>query len=131
MGQSPGRQQLRTFGFMMSGIFLLIGLWPTAVGSAGPRWWGVLLAGLFGLPAWLAPARLHPLYRAWMQVGAWISWVNTRFILAVGFFGLVTPIALARRIVGRDSMRRRFEPDLPTYRVPRAPRRGDHLFHQY
>ena len=37
------------------------------------------------------------------------------------FYGMFTPVAAFMRIIGRDAMRRRFEPASRTYWVERAP----------
>lgn len=131
MEQTIGPKQLRTFGCVLGGIFSLIAIWPAFMHGQSPRWWSLTFAVPVVLIALVAPQRLAPIHRWWMRVGTWMGWVNTRLILAVGFFGLVTPIAVVRRIFGRDSMRRRFDADLPTYRVLRPARPGDHLFRQY
>ena len=124
-------KQLRSFGCMVGGIFLLISLWPLLIHGRPARWWALSLGAALIVPAIVLPRLLGPLYRAWMWLGGWMSWINTRLILAVGFFGLVTPIALVRRACGKDSMRRRFDADLSTYRLARTERPGSHLHRQY
>ena len=37
------------------------------------------------------------------------------------FFGVITPIGILFRIIGRDSLNRRFEPQTKSYWVPHAP----------
>ena len=51
-----------------------------------------------------------------------MGWVNTRIILGVLFYGIVTPMGLIMKMTGRDPMRRSYEPDALTYRVIRQPR---------
>ena len=52
-----------------------------------------------------APAVLLALRGAWMKGAGAIGWVNSRIILSLFFFLLVTPIALIRRIRGRQALR--------------------------
>jgi hypothetical protein len=48
------------------------------------------------------------------------------------FFCLVlTPVGLVMRLLGRDPMRRAYDPDAASYRQPRGPRAGDHMRHQF
>lgn len=131
MEQTTQSKQLRSFGCLMGGVCLLIALWPLAIHGQPARWWAFLLGAALIAPALIMPRLLSPLHQAWMTLGAWMSWFNTRLILAIGFFGLVTPIALVRRVLGKDSMRRQFNSDLATYRLPRVPRPGSHLYRQY
>lgn len=131
MTQTTTTKQLRQFGCLMGGVFLFIAFWPLVIHGQPGRWWALLLGAALLMPALVTPRALGPLYRAWMTLGGWMSWFNTRLILALGFFGLITPIAIVRRIFRKDSMRRNFSPDLSTYRVVRASRPGSHLYHQY
>lgn len=124
--------QLRRFGLLVGGIFTLIGLWPLVFRAAGPRLWALVAGGLLILPALVWPAGLGPIYRGWMMIGHALGWVNTRLLLGLVFYGLITPMGLVRRVLlGKDSMRRRFEPHAESYRVPRQPRPATHLTHQF
>ena len=133
----PNRQELRSFGLMFAAVLLgLFGLlipllrfgWPefmpALAGSAlpglgatqGPNWpW--LGAVLIALWAVLHPASLTFLYRPWMKFAVVAAWLNTRLIMLLLFYGIILPIGLLRRIFGKDSMRRRFEPGAESYRV--------------
>jgi hypothetical protein len=66
-----------------------------------------------------------------MAVGDVLGWVNTRLVLGLIFFGLITPMALVLRLAKRDPMRRAFDPGATTYRVRRQPRPGAHLLRQF
>ncbi len=52
-----------------------------------------------------------------MWVGHVMGWVNTRIILGILFYGVVTPMGLIMKLTGRDPMRSAFDPDAQTYRV--------------
>lgn len=125
-------QQLRRFGLLVGGVFALIGLWPVVWRSEEPRAWALVLGGLLILPALVWPRGLGPVYRGWMTIGHALGWVNTRLLLGLVFYGLITPMGLVRRfLLGKDFMRRRFEPDADTYRVPRQPRPTTHMKQQF
>lgn len=53
------------------------------------------------------PAPYKPLARLWLGLSALLGAVMSKVILAVVFFGLVTPLALVRRALGHDPMRGR------------------------
>jgi hypothetical protein len=124
-------KQLRSFGLLVGGIFVAIGVWPLLIDSAYPRWWSLIVAALLVLPAVIYPLILFWPHKAWMAVGHILGWINTRIILGIVFFGIVTPTGLLRRWLGKDSMGRNLSPDLDTYRIPREPRPSSHLTRQY
>ena len=110
---------LRSFGLVMAGaIAVLFGLGlPWLSDRPYPAWPWLAAGGLAAL-ALLFPAGLGPFYRGWMVLGHALGWVNTRLLLALVFFVVITPAGLLMRLFGRDPMRRRFEPGLASYRVP-------------
>lgn len=128
---APGPARLRTFGLVIGGLFGVIALWPTLMRGESPRLWALLVAGLLVVPALVAPTSLRRSYEIWMRLARVLGWVNTRLILAIGFYGVMTPVGLLMRFCGRDPMRRKFEQDLETYRVLRSPRLGTHLQRQF
>ena len=121
------KAQLRSFGFIIGGIFLFIGLWPMVWRGADVRVWAVVVAALLLVPALIVPAALRPVHTVWMAVGEWLGWINTRIILGLAFYIVVTPIGLVLRLFGHDPMRRRFEPQAASYRVPKEARPAAHL----
>ena len=131
MAPREDRAQLRNLGLIVGGIFGVIGLWPAIVRGQNVRSWMVALAVALVLPALVAPRALAPAHRAWMALGGALGWVNTRLILGLIFFGVVTPTGLVLRLAGRDPMRRAFDPDARTYRVPRKARAGVHMTRQF
>lgn len=123
-------KQLRSFGFMVGGIFALIGLWPIVRG-ADPRWWALVIAACLIVPAAVYPASLAWPHKGWMALGHVLGWINTRIILGFIFYFIVTPIGLFRRWLGKDPMGRHLRPDLDSYRVIRTARTASHLKRQY
>jgi hypothetical protein len=131
MSTRAERKSLRHFGLIVGGIFGLIGLWPAVARGQGLRSWALGLALALVVPALVAPAVLAPVHRVWMALGDALGWVNTRIVLGLIFFGVVTPTGLALKLAGRDPMRRTFDPEAATYRVPRATRPGAHMTKQF
>jgi len=120
------RRTLRNFGLLVGGIFLVVGLVPLLRGEGG-RVWACTLAGLLILPALVVPGVLRYPYAGWMWLGAVLAWINTRIILSVVFFVLLSPIGALMRLFGRDPMRRKLERSLPTYRVVKVARDQKHF----
>ncbi len=111
------RKALRTFGWQIGGIFLLIG------GVLAWHWgaFGTLVMILLGLGGVLLvvglsfPAALRPIYKLWMGLALVLGFVMSHVLLAVVFFGLVTPIGLVMRLFGHDPLSRRVAPPGGTY----------------
>jgi hypothetical protein len=129
-GDIPSKQ-LRSFGLLVGGVFALISLWPMLIYRADPRWWAVIIAALLVVPALVRPRSLSWVYKRWMALGHLMGWINTRIILSVIFYLVVTPIGIIRRLSGKDPMGKEVRGDLNSYRIIRKPRPVGHLRRQY
>jgi hypothetical protein len=118
----PGKTvvELRKFGFVMTVPFAVIGgvlfwfqrpAWPYVVG----------IALFFLLSAFVVPRILGPVERIWMAFAAKLSIVSTFIILNLAFFLVITPIGLIMRLVKKDPMHLKQNPDLNTYWIPTEP----------
>ena len=131
MAQNVDTKELRTFGLMIGGIFSIIGLWPMIIRGDSPRTWALALGGaLVGLGLVL-PASLRYVHQVWMKIGHLLGWINTRILLGVIFYGLITPIGLVMRLFGKDYMHRALLQEADTYRVIRSPRSRLHMKNQF
>lgn len=54
--------------------------------------------------ALVIPARLGPVYRAWMALAAAMSRVTTPLFMGLVYFGIVTPTGLLRRLARRNHL---------------------------
>ena len=108
----PTSRELRQFGCIALAGFTLLGgwiLWKGTLfgfnlGSAAPTvgyvFWG--LAALTALFSVLVPTANRPLYVALVLVTWPIGFVVSHVIMAVVFFGVITPVGLLFRVLGRD-----------------------------
>ncbi|MGH7664473.1 MAG: hypothetical protein ACRENI_09305 [Gemmatimonadaceae bacterium] len=95
----------RSFAFTVGSALLVLGaiLWwrghlPVAFGVI-PVAVVLFLAGL------MLPARLGPVYRAWMRFGLLLSRVTMPIFMAFVYFLVITPIGLLRRALGGNALR--------------------------
>ncbi len=81
---------------------------------------GVLgaLAVVLALLALGAPSLLGPVHRLWMQVADALGWFNTRVLLGLVYFLVMTPTGIVMRLMGRDPLDRRLG-DRASYWVER------------
>ncbi len=129
---NPDRRELRSFGWIALGVFAALGtlvfirrmllgihLDPAvAVGVAYALWTLALLCAVLAL---MAPRMLRPLYVGLIAVSLPIGYVVSHVLMAAVYFGVVTPIGLIFRLMGRDLLSRRWDPDAPSYWVRRQP----------
>ena len=106
--RAPSYRNEREFGLIVGGAFTALGGWQFYRGRLGvlPVIFLVLGSGLMLLGALLPVALVLP-NRAWMGLAAVLSSITTRIILAIIFFGLVTPIGIIKRLSGWDPLHRR------------------------
>jgi len=98
----------REFGLVVGGIFVLLSAWWLYRGKFSSVVIVTLpLGGLLVLFGLLYPRALVWPNRAWMKLAEGLSFVSTRVILAIIFFGVITPIGLIKRALGWDPLRRR------------------------
>lgn len=128
----PDKRQLRIFGLMFSGIVATIfGIaLPLLLDRPSPVWpW--IITVVMVLFVLVAPRLLIYIYRPWLKFGAIAGWINTRIILFIMFYGLITPTGLIMRLFGSDPLRKRFEPDSDSYRITNQPQSNDHMEKPY
>ena len=108
----------RGFGFVMAAVFALIAAWQLWSGS--PHWWiWLAIAALFAGAAWLYPSSLRPLNYLWFRFGLLLHKIVSPVVMAAMFFGAVLPVGLLMRLFGNRPLTPTFEPDTPSYWVPR------------
>lgn len=138
----PDDKTLRQFGWIAFVGFSLIALlaWKewlvfsfglgaarTAVASTFAGL-GVVSA-LFSL---VAPKANKPIFLGLTLLSYPIGFVLSYVIMGFLFYGLITPLGLVFRLIGKDPLNRRFEPQAATYWSEPRPRRGkDSYFRQF
>ena len=127
MPEPSSPKDLRSFGLVVGGAFLLIGVWPALRHGEPARAWALGLAAVLIAAGLVLPWSLRYPYRAWMLLGHALAWVNTRILMTVMFYAAFTPAAMVMRLIKRDAMTRRFDPSARTYRVAKAPRPASHI----
>jgi len=111
-------KELRHFGLITGLLFILIfGLFlPWLLQHSWPKWpW--IIAGPLWVTALLVPGWLKPVYTIWMHIGHILGWINTRIILGLMFYIIITPFGLILRLSGKDPMARKMDEQQESYRV--------------
>ncbi len=114
--------QFAEFGMFIMGLVaapLMLYRGYTSVAIA--FWAAAILLRLVSLVkiAWVKPAFIG------LSVITWpIGWVISHTALAIVYYGVFTPMALFFRLIGRDAMDRKFDPNAKTYWEPYNPNQG-------
>jgi hypothetical protein len=110
----------RSFGLVMAAAFAAVSLlngW-----HAGRVWpWTGGIAALFLAAALTRPGVLHPLNLIWLKFGLLLHRLVNPVIMALLFYGTVLPTGLVMRMLGKDLLRLKREPDAESYWIVRRP----------
>ena len=123
--------ELRKFGLIVGGVFLVISLWPLVFREEAIHLWAIIVAATLLVPAALVPMWLCPIFKAWMWIGGKLGWINTRIILGIGFFGVFTPMGITMRLLGKDPLHRKLDTQITSYRISKIARPGTDLYKQH
>jgi Saxitoxin biosynthesis operon protein SxtJ len=108
------RDEVRKFGILFAVVFSLIGLYTLYRGNG--HWYVLVLVGLLFLVAgFIAYPLLRPVYLGWMKFAFVLGWINTRILLGLFFFLVVTPIGVGMRLFGKDLLDEKIEKSRKSY----------------
>ena len=80
---------------------------------------GLLIAtAVFAILSLLAPGLLLPVNRIWTVFAGRLGGLNNYLILGIVYVLVIVPVGLFMRLIGRDFMKRKIEPDAKSYLVP-------------
>jgi len=111
----------RSFGLVFAGIFAILAAVRWGLGHAEWLWLLAATAAAFLGAALLAPRVLRPLNVVWFRFGLLLHHLVSPLIMALLFYLTVTPTALVLRLFGKDPLRRRPDPSIASYWIPREP----------
>ena len=81
----------------------------------------LIAAGVFLAAGLLVPKVLKPLNRLWFLIGLGLHKVISPLVMGLLFYLTITPMALIMRLMGKDPLRRDFEPEAKSYWIERRP----------
>jgi hypothetical protein len=96
----------RRFGRTITGAFAFLGLYGIfAHRSRITCAVCLLLSVVCGVITYAQPKALAPLNKAWFHLGDRMGKIVSPIVLAIIFFGILTPIAIVAKLFGRDPLR--------------------------
>ena len=111
----------RSFAWVFTVFFALVGLFPVVFSSGGPRLWALGVSGAFLGLGIVAPSVLHPLNVLWMRFGGLLNMIVSPLVLGMLFFVTVTPMGLLVRLFGNDLLRLKYDKESSSYWIDREP----------
>jgi len=121
------RSGLRQFALVFSAIVagLFGGVIPFLFGNWSLVPWVIAVGvALWGL---LAPSTLRSFYRIWVRFGIVMNTITTPVILGVVYYAVILPYGFGFRLLGKDTMSRRWEPSATSYRSVSVEQDSSHM----
>ena len=96
----------KKFGLLFFGVFFALALFAYSKNEASLIIALLLfLSGFFLISSFFYQGLLSPLNKAWFMLGLALGKIVSPIVLGIIFFGLITPIALIARLLGRDELK--------------------------
>ena len=128
----PHDKMLRQFAGLCLLVFPGLALWRVWRGQPDMIAAALTAAGvLVGAVGLARPPAVRWVFTGWMILAFPIGWVISRIALGLLFFGLITPIALVFRLLGRDVLRRRRPPGTSYWSTKARPADVREYFRQF
>lgn len=112
----PGSE--RGFGIVFACIFLVVGLYPIINGDV-IRYWSLVISFVFLVVALLSPRLLYWPNIIWFKFGIFLGSIISPVIMLMVFVVTVVPIGIALRMLGKDVLKLKLDPDSESYWVIR------------
>lgn len=103
--------KLKKFGMLMGFALALLSLVFWIRGDSVLSALSLASACLFFAAGLAWPFLLEPVYTCWMFAGSLLGWINTRIILVVIFYLVISPMGVLMRLCGADFLERKNKED--------------------
>ncbi|MCA1510375.1 SxtJ family membrane protein [Bradyrhizobium sp. NBAIM01] len=123
----------RRFGLTFCAVFIAFGTYAAIKGGVAAASGSLFSIGIaFGGIALTAPRILAPLNVLWFHFGELLGRIVSPFVLSIIYFGLLVPIAVVTRLLGRDELHLKRRP-VASYWITRKPPgpTGQSFTHQF
>ena len=108
------KKQIRIFLLIWSIIFFFIGIYPLFF-NLNIKIWSIWLSILFFVISSFKPELGKYFYIIWVTIGEYLGILISKFIMFIIFFFLFTPISLVLKLLGKDLLNKKIDPNKATY----------------
>ena len=91
----------KNFGIVFFIFFLIISMFPL-LNNESIRIWSIILSILFLILGIMNSSILSPLNKIWFKFGVLLGRFTSPIIMAIIFFGVITPISIVMKLLGKD-----------------------------
>ncbi len=116
----PKKKVLKDFGDIALAMMTVLGLLCLWTGKVQTR--GLVIFCLIGLVLYTASRistnLIKPVYLTLIVVTFPIGWVVSHLVMAIFYYGVITPVALFFKFKNRDALYRKYDPQAETYWLP-------------
>ncbi|MEA2062968.1 MAG: SxtJ family membrane protein [Gemmatimonadota bacterium] len=110
----------RKFGLSVGGLLLVLAgllIWKGKLPAAAQVF--LFTGGFLFISGLVWPSLLSLPYRGWMGFAHGLGWFNTRLLLVLVFYLIISPLGLVMRLIGKRPLNMEWEPGAGTYWIPR------------
>ena len=116
--KEPQSRDLTILALLFLAILSVIGAFQLFwKGSDSGHYW--IGAGVVFAATRLVPPLFRQLYRFWIRLSVILGYFISRIILIITYFVAAAPVGIIMRILGKDPMERKRDPQAPTYWIKR------------
>ena len=108
----------RSFGLVFFVVFLIVSLWPL-LNEGQLRIWASITSIIFLFLGLINSKLLYPLNRLWFKFAVFLGSIVSPIVMAIVFFLVVTPTGLFRKIINKDSLRKKYNKNNNSYWIKR------------
>lgn len=98
----------KVFGLFFTAVFSIVGCYFFILRYEFYSYLFFILSFIFILITYFKSELMLPLNRLWMIFGYLLGMLMSPIIFGLIFFGLITPLALVMRVLGRDALKLKF-----------------------
>lgn len=131
---NPSKKKLQDFGLTalcMCAVIGLLLLWMEKIPLKGTAIFSAVGLVMYALSR-ISTALIKPAYQILVLVTFPIGWVVSHLVMALFYYVIITGVGLIFKILGRDPLCRKYDPQAETYWIPYKHKRSpEHYFRQF
>ena len=113
----------RNFGLVFFVVFLIVSLWPLTNGEP-IRIWSTIISLVFLILGLMNSKLLAPLNILWCRFGMILGAIISPIVMGIVFFLVITPTGFIMKIIGKDSLYRKYDKHSKSYWIKRKKEMG-------
>lgn len=108
-------KEIKKFGLILATILLAVGCIHLLKGHRTVFMWLTTFSAVFFILSALFTKTIIPVYVVFTKIAHAIGWFNTRLILCIIFYLIVTPFGLVMRLFKKDPLEKKIDKKMGSY----------------